>query len=105
MALPRPSTPRAAFADLRTFLRNRGRHQLLAGALAIILPAIILLGFYTDSNTNTMPKPTVIYTESWSAKRTDAEIKAQQIKDSEARKAAKLEKQRQFQRLEKQLGM
>ena len=105
MSLPRPSSPRAALADLRAFLRNQGSPKLIAGALALLLPAIILVGFYTDSNTNTMPKPTVIYTESWSAKRTDAEIRAQQVKDSEARTAAKLERQRQFQRLEKQLGM
>ena len=43
--------------------------------------------------------------DSWSANRTDAEIIAQQKKDQAARRAYQAEKQRQFKRLENQLGM
>ena len=53
----------------------------------------------------TAPPPQIVYAESWNANRTDAEIVAQQKKDQEARRAAQLQKQRQFQELEKRLGM
>ena len=53
----------------------------------------------------TAPPPQIVYAESWSANRTDAEIKADQKKDQEKRRAAQLERQRQFQRLENQLGI
>lgn len=106
MSLPRPASPRRAWADLSAFFRNRGRHQLVAGGLAIIIPAIIVLGFYTDSNTNTAPpRRQLIYAESWRADRTDAEIIARQKIDQAARDEALAERQRAYKRLEKRLGM
>lgn len=105
MSLPRPASPRRAFADLTAFFRNRGRHQLIAGGLALIIPAFILLGFYTDSNTNTTPGRTLIYAESWRADRSDAVIIAQQKIDQAARDKALLERKQAYQRLEKRMGM
>ena len=105
MPLPRPSSPRVLWADLRAFARERPRHQWLAATAAIVMPLIILFGFYSDARTNIAPGEQVIYAESWSGNRTDAEIKASQAerqKEQEARAAAR---QRQFQELERKFGM
>ena len=40
---PRPSTPAAAWRDLRAFLATRQRHQLVFAALALAIPALIVL--------------------------------------------------------------
>ena len=102
---PKPVGPRAAFADLRAFMRQRSREKVIAGALAVLVTAIIVIEFLVDSKINTAPPPTVVYADSWSADRTDAEIVTQQKIDQAKRDAAAREKQRQFQKLEKQLGM
>src|SRR5215213_2015564 len=102
---PRPVGPRAAFNDLRAFMRQRSREQVIRAALAILVTMIIVIEFLVDSKINTAPPPQVVYAESWSLNRTDAEIVAQQKVDQAKREAAAKEKQRQFQKLEKQLGM
>ena len=102
---PRPSSPRVAFADLRAFLRQRSREQVIAASLAFLVTAIIVIEFLVDSKINTAPPPQIVYVESWSENRTDAEIVADQKKDQAAKDAAKQERQRQFQKLENQLGM
>jgi hypothetical protein len=102
---PRPVGPRAAFSDLRAFMRQRSREQLIGATLAVLVTMIILIEFMVDSKINTAPPPQVIYAESWPANRTDAEIVAEQKKDQAKRDAAAKEKQRQFKELEKQLGM
>ena len=103
--LPRPVSPRAALADFRAFLRHREREHWIGAALAILVTIIIVIEFLVDSKINTAPPATIIYTESWTANRTDSEIVADQRKHQAAREAAAREKQRQFQKLEKQLGM
>lgn len=105
MPLPRPASPRALWADARDFFRQRSRHQLIAAAAAILMPIVIIVGFYYDGQTNILPGEQLIYAESWPANRTDAEIIAQQKIDQERREAAQAERQRQFQRLERRLGM
>ena len=105
MALPRPVGPRALIADLRAFFRGRSKPQLVAGALAILLPAIIVWGFIVDSDTNTAPPPRITYIESWRADRTDAEIIEGQRQDQIRREAIAKERQRQFKALENRLGI
>jgi len=106
MPLPRPSSPRRALADLVAFFRARGRHQLIAMVLAVLIPAMILTVFYLDGQTNLAPpKRTLIFAESWRADRSDAEIVAQQKIDAQAKADFAAEKQKSFQRLEKSLGM
>lgn len=102
---PKPVGPRAAFADLRAFMRQRSREQVIGAALAILVTAIIVIEFLVDSRINTAPPQQIVYAESWKADRTDAEIIAQQKVDQAKKEAAAKEKQRQFQKLEKQLGM
>lgn len=102
---PKPSSPRAAFADLRAFMRQRSREQVIGFALAILATAIIIIEFLVDSKINTAPPPQIVYAEIYPANRTDAEIIADQKKDQAEREAALKEQQRQFQKLENQLGM
>ena len=102
---PSPVGPRAAFADLRAFVRQRGREQWIGAALAVLVTIIIVIEFLVDSKINTAPPRQVIYVESWSANRTDAEIVADQKKHQAEKEAIARERQRQFQKLEKQLGI
>jgi hypothetical protein len=102
---PRPVGPRAAFADLRNFFRHREREHWIGMALALLVTIIIIIEFLVDSKINTAPPPRIVYAEGWRADRSDAEIIADQKKHQAERKAAQEERQRQFQKLEKQLGM
>ena len=102
---PRPASPRAAFADLRNFMRQRSREQVIGAALAVLVTAIIVIEFLVDSKINTAPPPQIIYVEQWNANRTDAEIIADQKKDQAEREAAMKARQEQFQKLENQLGI
>lgn len=102
---PRPVGPRAAFADLAAFARQRSREQRIGGALALLTTAIIVVIFFADAKVNTETPAQIVYVEQWSANRTDAEIVADQKKHQAERDAALKERQRQFKKLEKQLGI
>jgi predicted lipid-binding transport protein (Tim44 family) len=103
--LPKPSSPRAAWYDLVTFVRQREREHVIGATLAFLVTLIIVLIFLIDPKVNTAPPEQVTYAELYPSNRTDAEIIADQKKDAAARLAAKQEKQRQFKALENQLGM
>jgi hypothetical protein len=105
MAFPRPSTPRAAFRDLAAFMRHRSREQVIAASLALLITGIIVLEFVVDANMGTAPPEQITYVNLYPSNRTDAEIIADQKKDQAARQAYRKERQRQFQKIEKQLGM
>jgi len=102
---PRPVGPRAAFKDLAAFLRQRSREQVIGLILAVLATGILVIEFMVDSKINTAPPPRVIYVESYSANRTDAEIIADQKKDQAEREQASRERQEYFQKLENRLGM
>ena len=102
---PRPAGPRAALRDLSAFMRQRSREQLIGGILAFLVTIIIIILFAVDSKINTAPAAQIVYVESWSANRTDAEIVADQRKHQAERRKAEEEKRRQYQKLEKQFGI
>jgi len=103
MALPRPSSPTAAWRDLKAFLGQQERHKFFFALIAIMIPGLIVLGFYVDANIQ--PEPQIIYVQSWPENRTDAQIKAEQKIDQAARDKAAAEKRRQYQELAKRLGI
>lgn len=103
MIFPRPSTPAAAWRDLKAFLAGQHRHKLLIALAAIAIPILIVTGFYVDSNIK--PEPRIVYVQSWPADRSDEEIKAQQKIDEAKRQEQAAERQRQYQKLAKQLGI
>ena len=92
-------------ADLKAFARERSRVQWIAATLAVLMPVVIIYGFIRDAKTNIAPGEQIIYAQSWSATRTDAEIKADQAKHQKEQEAQKAERQRQFKELERRLGM
>src|SRR3954447_14023394 len=96
---PRPSSPVAAFRDLAAFMRQRSREQVIGGALAVLITAIIVIEFLVDAKINTAPPPQVVEVQLYAPNRTDAEIIADQKKDQAAKDAAIKERQRQFQKL------
>jgi len=103
MALPRPSSPTAAWRDLKAFLGQQERHKFVFAAIAILIPVVIVSGFYVDSNIK--PEAQIIYVQSWPADRTDEQIKAQQKIDQAKRDKEVAERRRQYQELEKRLGI
>jgi hypothetical protein len=100
---PRPARPSALVADIRAFAAERSRYQWAGLAVAITMPVLIIAGFYHDSSHGIAPGPQLIYVDSWPATRTDEEIKADQKKDQARRDAYRKERQRQFQKLDKDL--
>jgi hypothetical protein len=102
---PRPSSPLAALADLHAFMRHRSREQVIGACLALLVTAIIVIEFIIDAKIGTAPPVQVTYVELYPSNRTDAQIVADQKTDQAARDAALKERQRQFQKLENQLGM
>ena len=86
-------------------MRQRSREQVIGASLAFLVTTIIVIIFFVDAKINTTPPPQIIFVDSWSANRTDAEIIADQKKDQAEKEAFEKEKQRQFRNLEKKLGM
>lgn len=107
MSIPLPpvSGPRALWQDLRIFLAARSRHQWVAAVAAIVMPVAILILFYFDGKSTTMEHPRVIYVDSWSASRSDDEIRAAQRVRQERQRAEAAERQRQYKELGRRLGM
>jgi F0F1-type ATP synthase epsilon subunit len=105
MALPRPASPRALIADIRAFAQERSKVQWIAALVAILMPIMLIAVFIKDGKTNIAPGEQIIFVDSWSANRTDAEIKAAQAKHQEQREAAAAERQRQFKEVERRFGM
>ena len=115
-AVPRPTSapmailpptvgPRAALRDLKAFLGQRSREQVLGATLAVLVTIIIIIIFLVDSKINTAPEPTVVYVENYGPDRTDADIIADQKNASEERRKAEEARQQEFQKLEKQFGI
>lgn len=88
--IPRPSSPRVAWRDAVTFMRQRRPHQIVFLALAIAIPILVFLAFINEFNrTPEWHPPEVMYVQQWSADRTRAEIAAQQARDLPAELAKK----------------
>ena len=103
--LPPTVGPRAALRDLKAFLGQRSREQVLGATLAVLVTIIIIIIFLVDSKINTAPEPTVVYVENYGPDRTDADIIADQKNASEERRKAEEARQQEFQKLEKQFGI
>jgi len=102
---PRPSSPKAALADLFAFMRHSSREQRVGAALALLATGIIVVEFLIDSQFGAMPAPTPTYVQLYATNRTDADIIADQKKDQAEKAAIEKEKQRQYKELEKRFGI
>lgn len=103
--IPRPASPKRAWADLRDYLAEGRRHKVLFLLLAVAMTWVIIWGFLLDSKTNTAPGRKIIYIQNWSEDRTDAEIIAQQKIDLLRRQAAIKRKQEDFRKVADQFGI
>jgi hypothetical protein len=103
--LPPTVGPRAALRDLTAFMRQRSRDQLIGAALAVLVTVIIVIVFFVDSKINTAPPPQIIYVENYGPDRTDADIIADQKKASENRRRAEEARRKEFEKLQKELGI
>ncbi len=103
-------SPLRAINDLRVFLAQRQPYEVAFLFLAIIATTVILLGFVKDSSVEKPYKQDIVYVAQWSADRTDAQIKAQQVIDQAAKEkrmaeleAARARKQAEWKRLDDRL--
>lgn len=104
--LPPASTPRAAVRDFFAVLRHGdNRDRILGLTLAVLMTIIIIIIFFVDSSVNTAPPQQITYVQAYKPGRTDADIIADQKKDQAVRETYAKEKQKQFQKLEKRLGI
>jgi len=102
---PRPVGPITAIRDLAAHVRHSSREQRIGATLAVLVTIIIVIEFLVDSQINTAPPPQIVYVEQYSPDRTDADIVADQKRRQAAKEAAQKERQRQYQKLEKDLGI
>ena len=101
---PRPSGPRAAWTDLKAFWRQQERLKILFALLSIMMPMLIVAGFYVDSKRD-KPRETITYITSFAPDRTDAEIEKQNIADQKILDAKREARRQEYQRLADKLGI
>ncbi|MCC2980425.1 MULTISPECIES: hypothetical protein [unclassified Sphingomonas] len=75
-------SPFRAVRDLRLFLHQRQKHELIFLFISVMLTGLLLIGFAKDSKVEKVYKPEIVYVQQWRLDRTDAEIKAQQAIDA-----------------------
>ncbi len=78
-------SPFRAIQDLRLFLASRQRYELAFLFISIVLTTLLIAGFVKDSHIEKTYKREIIYVQNWRADRSDAEIKADQLKDMATR--------------------
>lgn len=103
-------SPLRAVRDLRLFLHQRQKHELIFLFLSIFITGLLLIGFAKDSKIEKEYRPNIVYVQQWTLDRTDAEIKAQQAIDApikqkriDEEKRRREERQAAFKRLESKM--
>jgi hypothetical protein len=74
-------SPIAGFRDLRQFLAQRERHELVFFFVSIVITTLLISGFVVDSHVEKPYKRDIVYFKSWPENRTLADIKADQVRD------------------------
>lgn len=74
-------SPFRAVRDLRLFLHQRQKHELIFLFVSVVMTSLLLIGFWKDSRVEKVYRPEIVYVEQWRLDRTDAEIRAQQAID------------------------
>ena len=105
LGLPPLHKPGVVWRDLKALLGRRTREQAIALALSLAITGLIVFIFWLDPQVNTAPPPTIQYVDSWSAERSDAEIKAKQARDKAEAEARAAARQQEFKELANNLGI
>lgn len=92
--LPRPSSPRAAWRDIRDVIAAPRKHKIVFAALSFAFPALLFWALIREAKIDEVwTPPTIIYVKQWPASRTAAEVRAQQARDLPAELARKKERE------------
>ncbi|MFD1789643.1 hypothetical protein ACFSC3_18975 [Sphingomonas floccifaciens] len=78
-------SPFRAIQDLRLYLASRQKYELVFLFVSIVLTTLLIAGFVKDSRVEKVYKRDIVYVENWRADRSDAEIKAGQLRDMATR--------------------
>ena len=78
MTFLRSIAPLGAFQDLKLFLGQRRKHEVVFLALSLAITYLIIFYMIKDSKIERDNRPVIIYVQQWPANRTDAQIIAQQ---------------------------
>lgn len=111
--LPSPVRPTRAFADLRGFIGQRRKHEVVFAVLALTMTVGLVLAVLKQFNSKReWQPPEITYVKEWPASRTRLQIQQQQARDLPAELAAQralekaLAKRRaQFQRVADGMGI
>ena len=103
----RSIAPLGAFQDLKLFLGQRRKHEVVFLALSLAITYLIIFYMIKDSKIERDTRPVIIYVQQWPANRTDAQIIAQQkidgveqTKREEAAKKREAENQAAWKRID-----
>ncbi len=103
--LPRPVSPKSAYADLRDMLMGERPHKWPLLVLSCVLTGLLIWAFYIDSNPGIEKKREIVYVESWMADRKDSDIIRKQKEDLARYETALENKQREFQTVADSVGI
>jgi len=92
-------------ADFWAYIREPRPHRWTVWGLAIALPIVIFYGFSEYLIPYEKPKRQIIYFENWTAKRSEAEIRADWIARAKETTRANAETRAEYQRLADSLGV
>jgi hypothetical protein len=105
LILPRPVSPKSAFADLRDLVAGPLPHKWPILALSTALTGLIIWAFYIDARVPLSNEKQIIYVQSWMADRKDSDILKQQKADLANYEGLLEKKQREFQHVADRFGI
>jgi hypothetical protein len=98
---PRPVRPSVAIADLRAFLKTRTPHQWTFAALSVTIPCFFIAMFLVDAIEEEYRPPEIIWVKNFDPNRSDAQIRADQERDTAERKKQEAAEQAELKRRRK----
>lgn len=91
--------------DFWTYVREPRPHRWASWGLALVLPVLILYGFAEHLFPYPKPKAEIVYFESWTMDRSQAEIEADWVKRAIETNRANAERRAEYQRMADRLGI
>ena len=106
MSFAKKISPRGAFSDIVTLLREKQEHKALFFLAAAVPPIMLVTMFYLDAERlNKRPPPKVFYINSWDATRSYEEIIAERADRIKLREALEEERRQKYKTLGRASGI